>query len=196
MESMFGQMMELLNNLATVAPGVVMALLDVTFELADIPNKQTVLQRIRSVTGTTDPDEPMSPEQQAAMAQNKRQAALKAELEMRQLLNMVTEAQLKGENLNAQTIKTRMETLYVAMQAAQVVATVPHVTDAADNMLASSGFTDEHPAARPGPGGEPEIPDGGEPSPVNPNPPQPSLAGGAATGIETPAGDGIQPGGQ
>lgn len=197
-EAAFEQMMELLNNLAAVAPGVVMALLDVTFELADLPNKQTILQRIRSVTGTTDPDEPMSPEQQQAVAQNKQQASLKAELELRQLMNMVTEAQQKGVNLNAQTIKTRMETLYVAMQAAQVVATVPHVTTAADNMLASTGFQDEHPAAAPaapGPGGQAEVPQLDAPD-ANAPMPQPALADGAATGIETPAGDGIQTGAQ
>lgn len=192
-QAAFESLMEVMGQLAPASPQVVLAMLDVVFELADIPNKQTIVQRIRAVTGHNDPDEPLSPEQQAAQATKQREAALQAQLQVQQLVNAVKEAAAKGEKLDAESLKTRVEALYVAMQAAQVVATVPQVTPVADELLKSVGFQDRHP-------GSPQVPNGAaQPeqqaiAPTPPGPPQPNLAGGAAAGIETPAGDGIQPG--
>lgn len=192
-QAAFESLMDLMSQLAPTAPQVVMALLDVVFELADLPNKQTVLQRIREVTGHNDPDTPLSPEQQAAQAQQKQQQAMRVEAEMAQLQNAIREAQAKGEKLDAESLKTRVEALYVAMQAAQVIATVPHVTPVADELLASVGFKDQHPnAAAMSPGVVPEPASAVPAVPAVPEP-QPQLGDGAATGIQTPAADGITP---
>jgi hypothetical protein len=64
-QAAFESLMEVMGKLAPASPQVVMALLPEVFELADIPNKQTIVQRIRSVTGFNDPDTPMTPEEQA-----------------------------------------------------------------------------------------------------------------------------------
>ncbi len=196
-QAAFESLMEVLGQLAPSAPQLVTALLDVVFELADIPNKQTVLQRIRAVTGHTDPDTPLTPDEQAAQAEQKAVAAKKVQAEMAQLDAMIAEARAKGEKLDADALKTRIESLYVAMQAGQVVSSVPGVTAVADELLASVGFKDQHPDTTPAlpaaaaapalQAPEPALPDTGQPQ-------GPALADGAATGIETPASDGIQPG--
>ena len=61
-------MMELLQQLAPTSPEIVTALLDVAIELFDLPNKTLVLQRIRAVTGMTDPNETPTPEEEAQAA--------------------------------------------------------------------------------------------------------------------------------
>jgi hypothetical protein len=194
MQAAFESLMEVLGKLAPASPQVVMALLDVVFELADIPNKKLILQRIRAVTGHNDPDEPLSPDQEAAKKRQQQEAAMQAQLQMQQLVNGIKEAAAKGEKLDAESLKTRVEALYVAMQAAQVVATVPQVTPVADELLKSVGFHDRHPGAPAVDGSAQPV----EPVPAAtsgmPDDAQPQLAGGAAAGIETPAGDGVQPG--
>jgi hypothetical protein len=193
-QAAFESLMDLLSKLAPTAGNVVMALLPEVFELADIPNKQTIVQKIRTVTGHNDPDEPLSPEQQAAQAAQQEQQDMQNQLAMKQLVNDIKAAEAKGEQLDAQALKTRIESLYVAMQAGQVVATVPGVAAVADELLASVGFKDKHPAAAAaGPALPAPVAAGADTGlPVEP---QPQLADGAAAGIETPAGDGVlQPG--
>lgn len=188
-QAAFEQMMELLGQIANVAPGVVLAMLDVVFELADIPNKTTVIQRIRAATGQTDPDEPLNPEQQAQKDQADQQRDMEYQAQLAQLRADIKAAEAKGEEMDARALKTRIESLYVAMQAGQVVATVPQVAAVADELLASVGFQDRNATPTP----QPVVPAAAQPVPEAM--PQPQLADGAAAGIETPAGnDGVQPG--
>jgi hypothetical protein len=164
-------------------------MLDVVFELADIPNKTTVIQRIRAATGQTDPDEPLSPEQQAQKDQADQQRDMEYQAQLAQLRADIKAAEAKGEEMDARALKTRIESLYVAMQAGQVVATVPQVAAVADELLASVGFQDRNATPTP----QPVVPAAAQPVPEAM--PQPQLADGAAAGIETPAGnDGVQPG--
>jgi hypothetical protein len=179
----FESMMQLLQKLATAAPQVVLALLDVVFELSDVENKQLVLERIRSVTGQRDPDEPMTPEQEQAAQQQQAIMNKKVQAEMAQLDAQIKEAIGKGESLDASALKTRIEALYVAMQAAQVVTGMPGAAPVADELLASVGFDDRHPGAQ----APPPVP-----RPVIPQSPNPLLGDGAAAGIETPTADGIR----
>jgi hypothetical protein len=193
MQAAFEKMMDLLAQMATVNPQLVTALLDVVWELADVPNKRTVLQRIRGVTGQTDPDEPLTPEQQASIAKQQEQADLQDRLALQQLMNDIKAAGAKGEELDAKALKTRIESLYVAMQAGQVVATVPGAAAVADELLMSVGFKDQHPNAVPPAaiaGPAPVAPMDGGAAAV----PDPQLSDGAARGIQTPAADGLQPG--
>jgi hypothetical protein len=189
-QAAFESLMEVLGKLAPAAPQVVLALLDMVFELADIPNKKTVVQRIRAVTGVADPDEKATPEQEAAQAQKQQQEQMQQELALKQLVNDIKAAEAKGEQLDAQSLKTRIETMYVALQAGQVVATVPGVTPVADELLKSIGFQDRHPGANPVPpaAAQPALP---PPDAGAPALPDPQLADGAATGIETPGADGV-----
>ena len=197
-QAAFESMMQLLTTLAPVAPQVVMALLDTVFELADIPNKKLILQRVRQATGQNDPDEPMTPEQEQAQAQQQAIAQKQLEAQMAQLDADIATAKATGNNLDAKSLETTMKALYVAMQAAQVIKTVPDVATVADELLKSGGFKDqnggvvaEQPASMPPePMQEPQAQPEAMPPPdaIPQEIPQPVLGEGAQSGIQTETG--------
>lgn len=188
-EAAFEQAMAMLGQLAPVAPQAVIAILDLVFEWSDLPNKHTIVQRIRQATGMSDPEKGETPEQQAAKAQEQAMKQAQFEAEMAQLQASIREAQAKGEKLDAEAMAKRLEAVYMAAQAAQVIAQVPAVTPIADELLKSSGFKD---AA--GPGGA--VIDGQQPvaPPAQPAAalPEPLQGDGAQAGIQTPAPDGVR----
>lgn len=200
-EAAFEQAMEMLGHLAPVAPQVVAAIIDLIFEWSDLPNKHTIIQRIRQATGQSDPDKGDTPEQQA---QKQKQAALaqaQFNAEMAMLQAQVQEAKAKGLKLNAEAMAKKLEAIYMSAQAAQVAMQVPGAMVVADQLLESSGFVDES-----GQGTGAQLPPGAAPAPTE-QPPQPNAPGGAGSaipapqqadgamnGIETPAADGVMEG--
>ena len=202
-EAMFHSMMELIGKLP---PEVGMALLDVVFSFADIPNKDEIVKRIRAINGQTDPERKPTQEELAA-----KQAAdaKKAELEQIQMETLragMMKAQAEAQKVLAEVSKMAAETqktvqsaiemgvkaAYEALQAAQIVSTIPNVTPVADAILAGAGYKDEN-------GQDPNIPSpAADPAaqamaPVA-APPELQQADGAAAGIETPINDGVQDG--
>lgn len=197
-QAAFESLMELLTNLAPAAPQLVMGLLDTVFELADIPNKRVILQRIREITGQNNPDEPLTPQQQQAQQQKQAVAQKQLEAQMAQLDAEIQKAKSTGANLDAKSLETTMKAIYVAMQAAQAITSVPQVTPVADSLLKSAGFVDQNggPVAQaPAPGAAPVPPQPGQPpmAPQDGMPAQapmedPMLANGAQAGIQTQSG--------
>lgn len=133
-------------------------------------------------------------------------AALEAKMPPQIMEATVRKLGAEAEKVVAETISKRVEAMYSAMQAGQVVASVPSVAPVADGMLGDAGFVGMN---QPGPGIEapaqpaPElmqgdvmdprtgvsfVPGGGEnPNPMLPAPPaQPD--DGQNAGIETPEG--------
>jgi hypothetical protein len=190
-EAAFEQLMLVFTQLASAAPNVVIAMLDVLFEIhPNLPKKQALLQRIRSVTGQADPDGKMTPEQQQAKQQQAQRAQAQFEAEMAQLRATVKEAEAKGEKLEAEGMAKRLEAIYMAAQAAQVAVQIPGAMPVADQILKSSGFQDRD-------GGDVAQVPPGLPAPAANAPapiPDPLQADGAMQGIETPAPDGVLPG--
>lgn len=145
------EMMGLLNQLAPVAPQIVMATLDIVFESMDLPSREELVKRIRSITGMRDPDaEELTPEEiaqaQAQQAQqelqqrammadiSKKEAdALKAQSDARKADASVQDimASLAGKNVAAQ--KAALETALMMLSAAPAVPV-------ADQLLHESGF--------------------------------------------------------
>lgn len=192
-QAAFESLMQLLQTLAPVAPQVVMALLDTVFELADIPNKKLILQRVRTATGQSDPDEPMTPEQEQAKAQEQAIAKKQVESQLAQLDAEIAKAQATGKNLDAKSLETTMKALYVAMQAAQVITTSPGVTPVADELLKSGGMKDQNGGViAPEPAAalpvEPPPPAMEQPGAAPQDIPQPVLGDGAESGIQTATG--------
>lgn len=186
-QAAFESLMQLMQTLAPVAPQVVMALLDTVFELADIPNKKLILERVRQATGQSDPDEPMSPEQQQAKQQQQAIAQKQLEAQMAQLDADIATAKATGNNLDAKSLETTMKALYVAMQAAQVITSVPQVTVVADELLKSGGFKDQNGGVVAQQPMEPVMP---QQAPIQ----DPMLGEGAESGIQTEQGvDNMQP---
>lgn len=191
-QAAFESMIQLLGQLAPVAPQVVTAMLDMVFEYADLPNKRALMDRIRSVTGQVAPGEKMTPEMQQQLQQKQQIAQAQFQAQMAQLQATIHKAQAEGSKLDASAIATRLEALYMAAQAAQVIMVNPAMTPVADALAAAAGFQDM--------GGDPQVlnPQLAQAAPQLPSPqgPIPSMhtAGqGAMAGIETPRLDGVNP---
>ncbi|MEO8021080.1 hypothetical protein [Polaromonas sp.] len=145
------QMFELLGKIATFAPQVVLSVLDLLVESADIKNKDEWVTRIRKVNGQRDPTKKPTPEEmQAEQAGQAKQAAREA-LDERMLIAKVDETEAKAKLLNADEVLRRVNTMFEALQAAQVLATAPGVAGAADAITKSAGMVDEQPGPIPAP---------------------------------------------
>lgn len=185
-------MMGLLQQLAPTSPDVVTSLLDVAVELFDLPNKTMVLQRIRAVTGMTDPNEKMTPEQEQAKRDADAKKQESDQLELERLKEELRNLKAKTDDLIAARVKKGVESAYAAMQAGQVIAAMPEVAPIADVVMAESGHKSAH-------GDDPNfpVPDVAHPPQVafhgNTNPAMPATPGiGEMHGIETPEPDGAR----
>ncbi len=142
--AMFEQMM---NMMAGLPPEVALNLLDLVFEFSDVPGKQEIVARIRNINGQRDPNAEMTPEEQQAQAAQSEAIAKANELNQRMLEAKVLEAEAKVEQVrktvekfDAEKVVRMVEAMYAALQAAQVVSTVPGVAPVADEILKGSGF--------------------------------------------------------
>ncbi|OOY20879.1 hypothetical protein BMI86_10255 [Thioclava sp. DLFJ5-1] len=90
------QLMELMQNLASTSPQIVIKTVDLLVESLDVPKRDEIVKRIRQITGVSDPDEDPnnpSPETQAA------QAAAK---EAQDMAKRTAEAELSKKEADAQ----------------------------------------------------------------------------------------------
>lgn len=88
------ELMELMTQLAPVAPQVVMVLLDLVVEAMDVPSREEIVKRIRNITGMEDPDaDPNVPDPEREAREQ--QKAMQAELEQR--MTMAQLAKVEGE---------------------------------------------------------------------------------------------------
>ncbi|GHC72682.1 portal protein [Pseudorhodoferax aquiterrae] len=173
-------MFELLGKIATFAPQVVVSVLDLVVETAELKDKEEWVARIRKLNGQRDPSKPPTPEEQQA-----EQAAAAKQLEQEQIVTGTAKANLeklqadiamtkaKMAEMDVGAVLKRCETLLQAMQAAQIVAMNPGVAPAADEIAKSSGFVDMHegdvPVVDPQGPAEPPlpaIPESPQPEPV------------------------------
>lgn len=200
-EAAFDSAMQMLGQLAPVAPNVVVSIIDLVFEWSDLPNKQTILQRIRQATGMSDPDAGDTPEQQQQKQKQAILANAQFQADLATLRATVKKAEAEGRKLDAETVSKLLEGIYVSAQTAQVAIATPGAMVVADQLLESVGFQDQSGQGTgavvppqdqlPAPG--PTNPDPQIPHPGNPDPevPQPMQGDGEAAGIETPAADGV-----
>lgn len=141
-QGQFESMMEVIKNLASVAPNVVLALLDVFFEFADIPNKQTVLERIRQVTGQPGPDNQRTPEQLAAQQRQAQLAATEFQAKLAELQGIIRKAGAENLKLESEVVLSKLESLALAAATAQQFAANPALAPVIDETLRSAGFVD------------------------------------------------------
>ena len=197
-EAAFESLMQVLTQLASAAPQVVVAMLDVVFEMhPNLPRKEAILKRIRAVNGQTADDGKMTPEQMQAQQQQQAMAKAQFEAQMAQLQADIRKAQAQGEKLEADAMAKRLEGLYLSAQAAQVLAMAPQITPVADELLKSVGFKDMNgqgvidPAAMPPTTPQPMQQPVQQPmqQPV----PEMQQMDGAMQGSETQRADGVDP---
>jgi len=185
-EAAFSSAMEMLGQLATVAPNVVIAILDLVFEWSDLPNKQSILQRIRQVTGQDDPEKGPTPEQQARRQRESQVQDAQFQAQMSQLMADVKEAEAKGMNLQADAILKRLQSLKAASEAAATIATAPGITPVADELLKSAGFQDANAT-------QPVIDQPQQPQPEQAQPMAPQQGIASMQSVSQPAAQPAQP---
>lgn len=183
-QAQFESLMLVLKDLAGPAPQVVMALLDVVFEYADIPNKQQIVERIRSVTGQSAPDQRPTPQQLQAQAKQAQMADAQYQFQLMEMQSKIAKmqadiekAKADGQQAYAKALQLASDTLVKNLEALGLAATVamqsaanPALTPATDAIYASAGGQDKHPAA-----GAPllHMPTSPAPTPVQPMPAAP-----------------------
>jgi hypothetical protein len=198
------QMMELLGQIAGYAPQVVMNVLDLVVDNAEIKNKDEWVARIRKLNGQRDPTKAPTPEEQQAMQKGEAEAEAQKKLQMDTLQAGLDKLRAEVGKLDTESLLKRVESMYSALQAAQIVAINPTVAPVADTIAAGAGFKDQagqdpnlpQPAApaQPAPMQQPAeaMPQQGQgmdPA-ITPQEPPDSATGleGMQQGIETPTG--------
>lgn len=145
------QLFELLGKIAQFAPQVVMNVLDLVVETADIKDKEEWVSRIRKLNGQRDPSKPPTPEEQATekatidkqmKAEAMQEKAVEAGVD--EILAKISKLKSETEKLDTGAVLARVESMFAALQAAQIVATIPQVTPVADEIAASAGLQDMH----------------------------------------------------
>lgn len=213
--AMFESLFEIVGRLAQMNPQVALNLLDLVVEMADVPNRDELVARIRQMNGQRAPDVEPSPEEQQQMQMQAQ--AMQAQQQMMMEAQQVELAKLKAEvaklgsdveKAQAESINKRLEAMYSALQSAQIVAQAPGAAVMADEIMKGAGFSDRTLEAeaeliakgaagqpRVVPGQEsPNMGQGGGPGvsmPQDPGVAEPSPYEGARMGIETANNDGL-----
>ncbi|OGT02153.1 MAG: hypothetical protein A2143_00725 [Gallionellales bacterium RBG_16_57_15] len=179
------------------------AVVDVVIGLTDIPQKERVLERIRKAAGI---QEDLTPEEEAAMQETAAKAQQAQQLAVERMQNAeIALAEAKAlqmamlvEKGNSERLVKMVEAMYAAIQAGQIIATVPGVAPVADELLKGAGYVEQaggqdmnipsSPAAQPieQPAA---VPDQSAPMPDQAMPAQEA---GMMQGIETQQNDGMQ----
>ncbi|WP_205185775.1 portal protein, partial [Burkholderia sp. LMG 13014] len=144
---------ELMELIGKMPPQIALTMLDLLVENMDIPNRDELVKRIRSVNGQKDPDatEPTPEEVQREQAQQQEQQYQDA-LAMANL----REAEAKAARAEAEAIKARASAQHIQKQAVREgVVAIKDATDAAtaiafmaqlaplsDGILREAGWTD------------------------------------------------------
>ncbi|MBN8294556.1 hypothetical protein JI664_21465 [Rhodobacter sp. NTK016B] len=166
-------LMELMTQLAPVAPNIVTVLLDLVVETMDIPSRDEIVKRIRSVTGMEDPDaDPNTPdperekrEQQKALQAAMEQRAAEANLSKLEGEAAKAMAAAQKEAANAQKLFASMpgESLEEKRRALELAmlmfSSPPGAVDTADALLVET--------AQPAP--QPQAPQPQQPQQQAPN---------------------------
>jgi len=145
------QTAELTDLLMKMPPEVGLVILDLLVDTMDIPNRDEIVKRIRSVNGQRDPDATeLTPEEQQAMAAQAEQAAAQKAMFEADLAGKVADAKKKEADAaaaaakvdltKAQTVNENMAAAASAMVAATAVTTMPTIAKVADGLLMQGGW--------------------------------------------------------
>lgn len=166
-QAAMAEMMELLGKIATYAPQVVMNVLDLVVDSSEIPSKDEWVARIRKLNGQRDPRKAPTPEEQAKMAKDSANGERAQQLQLETLQAGLDKLRAEVSKLDTDAMLKRVEAMFSALQAAQVVALTPAVAPIADTIAAGAGFQDQQ-------GQDPQLPQPAAPAPVATLPQQPA----------------------
>lgn len=188
------EMFELLGQIATYAPNVVLSVLDLAVEGSEVRNKEEWVSRIRKLNGQRDPTKELTPEELQKQKDDAAKAKLLDDTQTKMVLAGLKELEAKIAKLDVEAMAKRVDSLFASLQAAQIVAMTPNVSPVADTIAKGAGFQDQA-------GDDPGIPDAQQAAPaaLSPQPPAndmpmqavpqpPQQLDGIHQGIETPTG--------
>lgn len=189
------ELFEMMTQMGQVSPELVMATLDLLVETMDLPQREELVKRIRSITGQEDPDaDPNNPDEetiarQQAKQQEQEYARAMAEAELADKKASAAEKQAKAEKTGAEGAKviadiqrilaetagSNVETQVRALEAAAQIMQAAPISRVADTVLQEAGYrggAGQPPAGNaPAPAPAPAAP---QPQPQQqPMPPQP-----------------------
>jgi hypothetical protein len=150
-QAQVAELLQVIQQVAPVNPQVAMAMLDLVVETMDIPSREEIVKRIRSITGQRDPDaEEPTPEEiqqmQAAQAQAEmQQRAMMAEIAKNEATALKSQADAKRAEAGAQEIMAKLagqnvSTQKAALETALAMLSAPAVVPVADTVLHEAGF--------------------------------------------------------
>lgn len=176
---------ELLEAMTRMPPEVALVMLDLVVENMDLPNRDELVRRIRSVTGQRDPDadpNETTPEEQAKAAAQAEQMQMQRAAAMASIRKMIAEA-LRAERqaaaAQAQAVNTNVKSLGgpkrgaidIAAELAVMPAEIAHVADGLAHEMGLVGRSEDEAALadaqRQAAGGA--QPTGQPPAPIPPN---------------------------
>jgi len=149
-QAMFDTMLEMTTKLP---PEVGLKLLAITFEASDIPMRDEFVKVLRDITGMTDPNAEVTPEQQQAeqqQAAQQQQEQAQAQQQQEQIMAMqqrkieadialiegkAKEAVAKGNKAELDALLAKLTALAKSMELAGGASASPHLTVAADQIM-------------------------------------------------------------
>lgn len=133
----FETMMQTISKL----PGeLAIKVLDLAFELSDLPGKDEIVRRIREVNGMTDPDEELSPEERAKREQREREQEEDAKLQRDAMMADLKKKLADADKNKADAMAKRLDTIIKALESGNELIILPGAADAADSLLEDAGF--------------------------------------------------------
>jgi hypothetical protein len=103
-------MFESMNSLAQrLPPEIALRFLRIAFEYSDLPNKQEIVYELRNITGETDPNKEMTPEEAQAAEQQMRAQSELMQLQREQAMAALEEQRGKAREVNARAEKILAE---------------------------------------------------------------------------------------
>ncbi len=151
-QAMYESLFDIVSRLAQMNPEIALKLLDLVVDLADVPNRDELVARIRQLNGMRDPDSEPSPEEQQAMqqqaqAQSQEQAMQKA-LVIARAKAELAELEARQDKLTAEAVEKRLAAMRSALDSAQMVAMAPALGAVADDLMQGAGYADQSPKAK------------------------------------------------
>lgn len=143
--AMFESLFDITSRLAQMAPQVALQMLDLVFDMADLPGREEIVARIRKINGQREPGKEPSPEEMRAEEQAKQEQEQQKQLVIARALLELAEIKKKVSKLDAESAEIRMSGIQEALQAAITLLQTPGVGPIADELMRGAGYQDQKP---------------------------------------------------
>jgi hypothetical protein len=134
------QAQTLMETVSRLDPNVALKMLDLVFEMSDIPNREEFVKRIRMINGAdqfdddADADPDKKAEQQAAAQKQNDAASAEADLQRRERESVIAKNNASADKLSADAAQTQLTTKSTAIDTAHKVALSPAIAPVADRL--------------------------------------------------------------